>query len=95
MCVCASSMRSQINGLCKSNCTECPSEEGQISSESGVRELKQMECATEIEEGVPLKKELAHKSTNSLRAAVILHTALCRLSLCNKEREKWRMDKIT
>jgi len=54
-----------------------------------------MECATEIVQGVHLKEEPAHKSTNSLRAAALLHTAPCRLSFCNKERKKWRMDKIT
>jgi hypothetical protein len=54
-----------------------------------------MDCATETEQGVHLKEEPAHKFTKSLRAAALLRTAPCRLSLCDKERKKWKMDKIT
>jgi hypothetical protein len=44
----------KTDGLCHRNCKMCPSEEGQISSESGVWELKQMECTRGIVQGVHL-----------------------------------------
>ena len=61
----------------------------------GVRELKTDGLRNRNWKAVHLKEEPALKSTNSLRTANLLRTAPCRLSLCSKERKKWRMGKIT
>jgi hypothetical protein len=51
---CERLMRAQTIWLYKISSTECPSEEGQISCESGVWELKQIECTRGIVQGVHL-----------------------------------------
>ena len=53
--VCEGSVRAQTDGLCMRNCTGCPSEEGQISSESGVWELKQIDYTRGNVQAVHLK----------------------------------------